>query len=241
MQADGSGQAAVPGSGPLDTLYGWAPDGRWLLVESSRDVNLEIYAVAPDGSRWVNLTRDRAQDQWPSWSPDGTKIAFVSDRGGEGGRFINQVCVLELATDQVKRLTDERYGATAPAWSPDGKQIAFSRVRDDAYGYMDVWAMDADGRHARQLTDRQAWAFPETWSPDGRELIITRISAARPRSTRQPSCGWRTLQPSGPLASRAPAGAQGTIGGRPVGRGFPRSPWLRLLRRQSQRRNLSPW
>lgn len=39
MQADGSGQAAVPGSGPLDTLYGWSPDGRWLLVESSRDVN----------------------------------------------------------------------------------------------------------------------------------------------------------------------------------------------------------
>ena len=39
MQADGSGLTAVPGSGPLDTLYGWSPDGRWLLVESSRDVN----------------------------------------------------------------------------------------------------------------------------------------------------------------------------------------------------------
>lgn len=39
MRADGSGRAAIPRSGPLDTLYGWSPDGRWLLVESSRDVN----------------------------------------------------------------------------------------------------------------------------------------------------------------------------------------------------------
>ena len=39
MQADGSGLTAVTGSGPLDALYGWSPEGRWLLVESSRDVN----------------------------------------------------------------------------------------------------------------------------------------------------------------------------------------------------------
>jgi hypothetical protein len=197
MQADGSGLTAVPGSGPLDTLYGWAPDGRWLLVESSWDVNAEIYAAAPDGGQWVNLTSDRAQDQRPSWSPDGTKIAFVSDRGGDPGRFVNQVYLLEIATGQVKRLTDERYGATAPTWSPvptisrgepaNASMISATSRRTSAGAprirVSTVWTLPLNA--TRSARTRLTWRRSVTSPPGGRSngQMQSRPSSANSGST----------------------------------------------------------
>jgi Tol biopolymer transport system component/imidazolonepropionase-like amidohydrolase len=184
MQADGSAQRAVPGTGPLDFIAGWSPDGQWLLIESARDVNSELYAVRPDGSEAVNLTRHPAGDEAPAWSPDGRSIAFASDRGSPADSPKRQLYLLDLASGATRQLTDFRYGATLPVWSTDGSQIAFAGVRDGAYGYYDIYLLDVEATQGsaplsdadvRRLTQESGWTYPASWAGDGQSVLANRI------------------------------------------------------------------
>jgi Tol biopolymer transport system component/imidazolonepropionase-like amidohydrolase len=182
MQADGSGEQVVPGTGPLDFIAGWSPDGRWLLLESARDVNSELYAVRPDGSEAVNLTRHPAGDEAPTWSPDGRSIVFVSDRGSPADSPQSQLYLLDLASGETRQLTDFRYGATFPVWSTDGSQIAFAGVRDGGYGFYDIFLMDValatmpvSEADVRRLTQESGWTYPASWAGDGQSVLANRI------------------------------------------------------------------
>ena len=76
-----------------------------------------------DGSSQVNLTNDPADDYTPSWSPDGTKVAFARWPGFGGG----QIWVMNAdGTGQVN-LTNNSADNWLPSWSPDGTKIAFTR------------------------------------------------------------------------------------------------------------------
>ena len=86
----------------------------------------EIYAVNADGSGKVNLTNDPADDFTPSWSPDGTKIAFARWDGGSGA----EVYVMNADGTGQTNLTNNPADDSEPAWSPDGTKIAFTR-RDE--------------------------------------------------------------------------------------------------------------
>jgi TolB protein len=80
----------------------------------------------------------------PVWSPDGARIAFTSNQGGKWAIY-----VIDLATNEVRRLTDEKTNAIAPAWSPDGKRLTFS---SDRSGQWEIYLMEADGSNVRPLT-----------------------------------------------------------------------------------------
>jgi len=80
----------------------------------------------------------------PVWSPDGTKLAFTSN---ESGKWC--IYVLDLATNEIKRLTDDQSNAIAPAWSPDGTKITFS---SDRSGRWEIYLMEADGSGVQPLT-----------------------------------------------------------------------------------------
>ncbi len=137
-----------------------------IAFTSLRDGNAEIYVMDADGGNQVNLTNHPAYDGIPDWSPDGTKIAFVSTRNGDAA----QIYVMEADGKNPIRLTDGLRHKSAPDWSPDGGKIAFTvhpDFRDDVVHHIDV--MDADGKNRERLED---FAEEPSWSPDGREIAF---------------------------------------------------------------------
>ena len=114
-----------------------------------------------DGGNQDNLTDHPTYDGHPDWSPDGTKIAFVSTRDGAA----SQIHVMDADGKNVIRLTDGPGEKGHPDWSPDGQEIAFSV--EDWVDYIDV--MDADGRNREKLEDE---ALYPSWSPDGKQIAF---------------------------------------------------------------------
>src|SRR5205823_5669879 len=98
---------------------------------STRDGNPEIYTMDADGSHQTRLTNHSARDLFPSWSPDGTKIAFQSDRDKFGGVQESQpnIFVMDADGSNVTQLTTSG-NALQPDWSPDGTKIAY--ITNDA-------------------------------------------------------------------------------------------------------------
>lgn len=108
-----------------------APDGRTIafvvttLDEEKNEYRAAIWTVEANGAGEPRrFTGGAKRDTQPRWSPDGTRLAFVSDRNGKP-----QVFVMPLAAGEARQLTVQRNGVGEVAWSPDGRQIAFtSRV-----------------------------------------------------------------------------------------------------------------
>ncbi|MGQ9801045.1 MAG: S9 family peptidase [Candidatus Saccharicenans sp.] len=110
-----------------------SPDGRRVVFTRSwidkinDQTRSNIWIIETNGSRLRQLTSGNWKDTYPVWSPDGQKLAFISDREGS-----EQLYVLFMDTKEVARLTNLERAPQNPVWSPDGKKIAFTQlVADD--------------------------------------------------------------------------------------------------------------
>ena len=135
----------------------------------------DIY-VMPIGGRPENLTRDRFLDTEPAWSPDGTKLAYSSDKGGN----LLQLWIRDLKAGedrQVTRLTTQPMGVS---WSPDGSRIAFLEV-DGMWRRAAVSVVNLASGKVTRIHDSLFGPGMPTWSPDGRRVAVTMVA---PYSTR---------------------------------------------------------
>jgi Protein kinase domain/WD40-like Beta Propeller Repeat len=136
-----------------------------LAFASQRDGDIDLYAMAPDGSGRVRLTNDPSVEGGPRWSPDGTKLAYYADADGDF-----DVYVLDLAGAAVTQLTNNGDEDLYPAWSPDGTKIAFTRRTGDADA--EVFVMNADGSGEQQLTENEVEDRYPDFSPDGSQIVF---------------------------------------------------------------------
>ena len=141
-----------------------APTGH-IVFESNRDGgNLEIYRMNADGSEPTRLTNDPATDNVPSISPDGTKVAFSSDREGSP-----DIYVMNIDGTGLTRLTTDAGIELQPAWSPDGTKIAYHGSSIEQY---DIFVVDAAGGTPVDVTNTAANEASASWSPDGTQLAF---------------------------------------------------------------------
>jgi hypothetical protein len=129
-----------------------------------------ICTVNPDGSNEVQLTQPDTSngdfDSSPTWSADGTKVAFTSRRNGN-----YEIYVMSGEGTGVMRLTNDPAVDEWPAWSPDGQKIAFNSARDGNY---EVYVMNANGSGQTNITNfSPAFDGEPNWSPDGQSITFT--------------------------------------------------------------------
>ena len=135
-------------------------DGQW----DFDDGNADIFVMELPAGEPVNLTRNPANDYSPEWSPDGSRIAFRTDRDGN-----HEIYVMDADGSHPVNLTRSASEDRSPAWSPDGSRIAFSSQRGEE---RDLFIMEADGSNVVRLHHPGLDEYP-TWSPDGSRLAYT--------------------------------------------------------------------
>ncbi len=142
-----------------------APDGSSFVYAAETEAGFDVFLQRVGARSGVNLTADFAgNDTQPTFSPDGQKIAFRSDRDG-GGIFI-----IGTLKENLRRVSDFGYH---PSWSPDGRQLAVStferdRITVSTRGDHGIWLINVDSGEKREIY-RGLASFP-SWSPNGKRI-----------------------------------------------------------------------
>ncbi|MGH6624718.1 MAG: Tol-Pal system beta propeller repeat protein TolB, partial [Burkholderiaceae bacterium] len=141
----------------------------------------ELRIADYDGANEVAALRSREPIISPSWSPDGTRLAYVSFETGKPVVYVHSI-----ATGERRAVANFRGSNSAPAWSPDGKSLAVTLTRE---GNSQVFLMNADGSNVRRLTQSSGIDTEPAFSPDGSAIYFTSDRGGGPQIYRMPAGG----------------------------------------------------
>jgi Tol biopolymer transport system component len=117
------------------------------------------------GGDAIPVTQDPASDEEPTCSPDGSRVAFHSDRGA-----YTDLWKIPSSGGTATPITSDPALEFCPSWSPDGSRISFSTDRS---GSIDIWVIPVEGGPATQITTDPASDFYPSWSPDGSRIAFS--------------------------------------------------------------------
>jgi Tol biopolymer transport system component/tRNA A-37 threonylcarbamoyl transferase component Bud32 len=179
---------------------------RLAYTRLQRDINIYAAELGPDGrlrSAEKPFAASSRRDTDPVYSPDGTRVAFESDRSGS-----SEIWLARSDGTQLFQLTSaERASvldATAwAAWSPDGTQVLYSS-RPAPGEAPDLFVMNVNGGPARRLTDDASSDFAGSWSADGRTIYFVSWRSGERRVYSMPAAGGPAREMSSGTMSSTP-------------------------------------
>lgn len=153
----------------------WSPDGKQLMFISNRHTfipgnrnydSLEIFTVDVDTYEVKQITKSQGYIAHPTWSHDGQKIAFMSNRTGSWNIFIQNAD----GSGKTQNITNNKFTNRFPAWSPVEDKIVF---HSDMNGNIDLYTLKSDGSELTKLTNNPADDASASWSPDGKWIAFS--------------------------------------------------------------------
>jgi dipeptidyl aminopeptidase/acylaminoacyl peptidase len=153
--------------------------GRIVFSAGPSQKKEEIYVVNADGSGLQQVTDNFHWDFDPSWSPDGDRIVFRSQRHGN-----DEIHAIDVNGTEERNISRAPGADWGPDWSPDGTVIAFNSDRTSPGEFHTLYVMNADGTGQTRVTD-EPYAQFATWSPDGKYIMFTPALLRRLRRQRR--------------------------------------------------------
>ena len=197
------------------------------VVKSTGRFELKI--ADADGSNDQAALASREPIISPAWSPDGSKLAYVSFEAKKPVVYVH-----DLASGRRHVAANFKGSNSAPAWSPDGKRLAVVLTKD---GSSQLYIVNADGSGATRIATSSGIDTEPRWGPDGQFIYFTSDRGGSPQIYRIANSGGNADSPFGPASRQPPwltalaggvrKGATGTLtvarSGLPGGRTAPRS------------------
>ena len=158
-----------------------------MLVYTKYALDSNIWKAATANGELSGLTGSTRQDVMPMFSPDGTKVAFSSDRGG-----YFQIWICDAGGASAVQLTSLMGRSFHPAWSPDGKRIAF---QSNTEGIDNIYIVNSEGGKPRLLTSTadRGGVWP-SFSADGKWVYYSTLKTGRDEIWKVPSAGGTPVQ-----------------------------------------------
>lgn len=179
MSSQNMEKISKPQFNPLVTQSIGASQGKIVFSAQVEYENSEIFIVNSDGSNLVRLTEQKGFDTDPVWSPNGSKIAFVSTRFGNWDIYI-----MNADGSNIIPVTNHFGICSHPSWSPDGQKLVFQSNHDtqdinygdarDEFDVYQLYSVDVDGSNVKRLTrDPYTNDWDSSWSPDGKSIVFS--------------------------------------------------------------------